>query len=295
MQSKQQELTKSQVDVRGREERYQAAVGEAHWPRQAASVRRGPQVIHDTSVTYIWQLLRSRNISGCSSLKWLSAGHNEWIQNSEEKLGTSSQGWLSRMSAAETGLQAYRKEWHPGVMGSHNTYCATDRKSHAILSGLFWQFWDTHCCSGFSGLCARFCKSKKTLLHLVGLEWAAWVLMSMASHCWYLQTGRTFIRMEPRCSVSIISWWAQMGKGDEWEGRVPQELGRKIYAQWTRAEGLMEWQEGGHTTDPGRTWIIRESRQKGAEVMHRQEGQPELVHTDSWPWPCHLLLCPSAS
>lgn len=36
-----------------REERYQAAVGETHGPRQVASVRRGPQVIHDTSVTYI--------------------------------------------------------------------------------------------------------------------------------------------------------------------------------------------------------------------------------------------------
>lgn len=183
MQSKQQELTKSQTDVRGREERYQTAEGETHWPRQAASVRRGPQVIHDTSVTYIWHLLRSRNFSRCFSLKWLNAWHKEWIQNTEEKLGTSSQGWLSRMSAAETGLQSYRKEWHPGAMASHNTYW-----SHAILSGIFWQFWGTHCCSGFSGPCARFCKLRKTLpCHPpFGGSWmGTWALMSMASLCWY--------------------------------------------------------------------------------------------------------------
>lgn len=47
----------------------------------------------------------------------------------EEKTGTSSQGRLSRMLAAEAGLQAYGEEWHPDVMGSdkeetssHNTY-----------------------------------------------------------------------------------------------------------------------------------------------------------------------------
>lgn len=45
----------------------------------------------------------------------------------------------------------------------------------------------------------------------------------------------------------------------------------------------------------GRTHNIRDSMQKGAEVVHTQEGQPGLAHTDSWPWPCHLLLCPSAS
>lgn len=61
-------------------------------------------------------------------------------------------------------------------------------------------------------------------------------------------------------------------KKNEWKvGRMPQEEGMYKVNKARRVDGVAG----------GRTHNIRDSIQKGAEVMHTQEGQPGLVHTDS--------------